>query len=330
MPDILTPPDAVYILTQNDSRPQRAQRGQTGWEHGSVRVDITPLDDRCAAVTVTTVVPLLRVVLRWNGHFPPGTRLLGDAWERSYGDLEWRGATPHRLMPWYFLAHHGDRTTGYGVQTGGAAFAGWQADSSGLTLNLDLRSGGVGVSPGTRPLSAAVLVQRAAHSGESPFAAARAFCAALSPVHLTPRLPVVGHNDWYWLYGKNSEALILEATRRFVDLYPKNTDVRPWSVIDDGWQVPAAPGDPWCNGGPWNQGNHLFPDMPGLASKIKALGARPGIWMRPLQTKAAIPDAWKIRCPKPNSTEGGFVMDPTVPEVIDLIRTDIARIRDWG
>lgn len=329
-PDILTPPDAVYILAANDSRPQPARRERFAWEHGGVRVEIAPAAGGCAAVTVTTAVPLLRVVLRWNGRFPPGARFLGDAWERSYGDLEWRGATPHRLMPWYFLAHHDGLTTGCGVRTGGAALACWQADATGLTLNLDLRSGGAGVSPGERPLPAAVLVQRPPQAGESPFAAARAMCAALCPVHLTPRRPVVGHNDWYWLYGKNSETLILEATRRFVELYPKNTDIRPWSVIDDGWQVPGAPGDPWCNGGPWDRGNDRFPDMAGLAGKIKTLGARPGIWMRPLQTKAAIPDAWKTRCPKPHSTEGGFVMDPSVPAVLDQVRADVARLRDWG
>ncbi len=328
--NIIDQPAAVFILAGDNPRPQSACRNGLAWEQGSVRVTLFPTAEHRAAITITTTVPLIRVVLRWNNPFAPGTRLLGDAWERSYGDLEWRGATPHRLMPWYFLSHHEGRTTGYGVMTGGAAFACWQADSTGLTLTLDLRSGGVGVMSGERLLPAAVLVQRPPHPGESPFKATRALCASLHPAHLTPRLPVIGHNDWYWLYGKNSEALILEATRRFMALYPKNTDVRPWSVIDDGWQMPSAPSGPHCNGGPWDKGNALFPDMAGLAAKIKALGARPGIWMRPLQTKASIPDAWKIRCPKPNSREGGYVMDPTVPEVLDLVRTDIARICDWG
>ena len=329
-PNILKAPDAVYILSSEDSKPQPARLNGAAWERGSVRVTITPGSDNLAPVVIESGKPLSRVILRWNGAFPTGSRFLGEAWERSYGDLEWRGPTPHRLMPWYFLAHQDNQTAGYGVQTGGAAFACWQADTTGLTLSLDVRSGGAPVQPRSRPIKAAVLCQSAAQSGESAFAVARALCAALNPKHLTPREPVVGHNDWYWLYGKNSEDLILEATRRFMALYPKNTTVRPWSVIDDGWQKPSAPGTPHCNGGPWNESSERFPDMGGLAAKIKALGARPGIWMRPLQTKTEPPEAWKVRCPKPLSTEGGYVMDPSHPEVIALVRADISRIRDWG
>jgi len=33
---------------------------------------------------------LTRLRLRWHGTFPAGCRFLGDQWERSYGDLEWR------------------------------------------------------------------------------------------------------------------------------------------------------------------------------------------------------------------------------------------------
>ena len=332
-PDLSAPPDAVFIRAGEESGIRSAQPSTPArfvWECGGFRLTLDPSVAHRTTLMIETTVPLCRVVLRWNQPFASGTRLLGDAWERSYGELEWRGLTPHRLMPWYFLAHGGGLTEGYGVQTGGAAIACWQADTTGITLNLDTRSGGAGVRPGARPLTAAVLLQRSAWAGESAFEAARGLCAALSPAHLTPREPVVGHNDWYWLYGKNSEDLILEATRRFLDLYPAASEVRPWSVIDDGWQTPENLPGPHCNGGPWDRGNDLFPDMPGLAAKIKSLGARPGIWMRPLQTRDAIPEAWKIRCPKPNSREGGHVMDPSVPDVLDRVRSDIARIRDWG
>ena len=174
VPDILVPPSAVYVLTEGDIRPAAASRSGRVWESGRVRVEIGPGAGQGSAVNLTTGSPLLRVVLRWAGSFPEGTRFLGDAWERSYGDLEWRGATQHRLMPWYFLAHYPGGTTGCGVRTGGAAMACWQADRTGLTLSLDLRSGGVGVRPGERTLTAAVLVRRHSPPGESPFAAARA------------------------------------------------------------------------------------------------------------------------------------------------------------
>ena len=66
--------------------------------------------------------PLERLHLRWLGRLPEGSRFLGDHWERSYGDLEWRGFDADRVMPWYFLAATGQGTHGYGVKTGGERF----------------------------------------------------------------------------------------------------------------------------------------------------------------------------------------------------------------
>ena len=31
----------------------------------------------------------------------PSTEVLGDAWERSYGDLAWTHTIPDRVLPWY-------------------------------------------------------------------------------------------------------------------------------------------------------------------------------------------------------------------------------------
>lgn len=284
-------------------------------------------------------VSLRRIWLRWRHRFAPGVRFLGDAWERSYGELEWRGSNPHRVLPWYFLCTTATcagagHTAGYGVMTGAASFASWRADADGVTLELDVRSGGVGVRLGSRRLHAATIIQRLPCGEiESPFEAARALCRALCPHSLTPGEPIVGHNDWYWLYGKNSAALILDATRRFLDLYPTGTPhaPRPWSVIDDGWQLADGPLDnAACNGGPWDRGTSAFPDLPGLASDIKRFGARPGIWMRPLLTRSAVPESWMHSCPRPADSHRGNVLDPTVPGVLDLVRADITRLREWG
>jgi hypothetical protein len=37
--------------------------------------------------------------IRWNGKASEGLLSIGDHWERSYGDLEWRGTIPERVMP---------------------------------------------------------------------------------------------------------------------------------------------------------------------------------------------------------------------------------------
>lgn len=38
--------------------------------------------------------------LHWKAELAPGWKYLGDAWERGYGDLEWKPLDPERIMPW--------------------------------------------------------------------------------------------------------------------------------------------------------------------------------------------------------------------------------------
>jgi alpha-galactosidase len=63
--------------------------------------------------------------------------------------------------------------------------------------------------------------------------------------------------------------------------------------------------------------------MPGLASSIRRAGARPGIWIRPLQAAGDAPDGWRL-------TRDKSVLDPTVPEVRQKVRADIGRLGQWG
>jgi alpha-galactosidase len=74
------------------------------------------------------VVPVQRLHLRWRRAVPQQAIVLGDAWERSYGELAWLPLTADRPLPWYMLLHHNGATVGAGVKTGAAAFAFWQAD----------------------------------------------------------------------------------------------------------------------------------------------------------------------------------------------------------
>ena len=46
--------------------------------------------------------PVRWLKLRWKAEWPDNVRFLGDAWERGYGELEWRGMSVNRFMPWYF------------------------------------------------------------------------------------------------------------------------------------------------------------------------------------------------------------------------------------
>ena len=266
-----------------------------------------------------------RVVLRWQVHVPQQQLFLGDHWERGYGDMGWLSMVPERVMPWYFLASDGETTQGYGVKTGARAFCFWQIDPQGVTLWLDVRNGGSGVHLGERTLEAATIIIDKGNEGASPFQAARSFCQKLCERHIPLAQPVYGGNNWYYAYGNSSQREILEDTRLIADLAPQG-DNRPFMVIDDGWQLCNFAS---CNGGPWHEGNSLFPDMPGLAHKMEELGAHPGIWLRPLLTMLHVPKDWMLTVGN-NTQNNGVVLDASIPEVLQHIHDDVRRIRDWG
>jgi alpha-galactosidase len=135
-----------------------------------------------------------------------------------------------------------------------------------------------------------------------------------------PRFPLYGSNDWYWAYGKNTADTVRADTAHIVELSPTGEN-RPFVVIDDGWQ-PGRGADK-SGTGTWDHGNDKFGDMSALASDVRRAGARPGIWIRPLQAPAGAPDSWRL-------SRDRAMLDPTVPEVRQKVVEDLARIRTWG
>ena len=317
--DLLRSPDLVAV--QTDAAELRLERSNgIRWTKDDVVVTTSVGND---ALNVSLSAPksaVKRLHLGWRGDLSAVRQLLGDAWERGYGDLEWRGWVPDRIMPWYAATSDGSRTHCYGVRTGARAFCFWQIDPQGASLWADVRSGGVGVQLGERALDVCDVVCRAGHGGQSAFAAVHSFCAQMCRNPRLPTQPVYGHNDWYWAYGKNSAATVLADVQHIVELSPSG-DNRPFAVIDDGWQ--PVRGEAHTGVGTWDRGNEKFPDMPGLAAQVKRAGARPGIWIRPLQAPADAPDAWRL------SRDRTF-LDPSVPDVKQKVADDIARLAQWG
>jgi alpha-galactosidase len=251
-------------------------------------------------------------------------RFLGDHWERGYGDLEWRGLVGERVMPWYFVAHDGRHTHGYGVAVQPNAMAFWRVDNAGVSLWLDVRNGGSPVVLGERILELCKIVTREGRGDESPWQATRRFCTLMSRAPRMPPAPVYGGNNWYYAYGKSS-AREIERDAGLMSELAGAAKNRPFQVIDDGWQLSTSV-NACCGGDPWDKSNGSFPDMPRLAERIKALGARPGIWMRPLLTQERGLESWTLHAPH----DGGRVLDPTIPEVRERIRNDVAGLVSWG
>lgn len=326
LPDVMGVPDHVFAVTES-GRVSLLRDGQA-WSAQDIRfISKRVVSGGKPAVKLTVQASrsaLRQIHVRWRGAAPSGVMYLGDDWERSYGDLGWRGLDPERVLPWYALASNGRETAAVGVKTGANAFSYWQIDSDGLVLVLDIRSGGGGIVLGERELLAATLVAED-YAGPSPFAAARQFCARMCDSPRLPPSPVYGGNNWYYAYGKSSAKDIRDDSQRVASWSPHGGN-RPWMVIDDGWQ-------PFETAGPWDRGNERFPDMQGLAAEMQRMGVRPGIWNRPLFTKQAVPEGWKLRTPGAKRELGeshGWTLDPSIPEVLDLVQSDVRRIVSWG
>ncbi len=325
-PSLLRSPSTVSIVSQGDIYRLNEEESDR-WTAEGCAVTIAPVEgaQELGVSVYAPDLPLAAIKLRWQQIVEPGTWFLGDHWERSYGDLEWRGLVPERVMPWYFIAYAAEDTYACGVKTGTAALASWQIDTQGITLTLDIRCGARDVILGERDLLAAVVVERASQPGESPFEAARAFTPLLCDTPLLPGAPIYGANDYYYVYCENTHEGIVRDSQIISELSPNITN-RPYSVVDAGWQWGGI-----VNGSPWHLSNPRFPDMPGLAQEIRASGCRPGIWFRPLLTTESLPEAWLL----PNDRfsiyrEPGWMLDPSVPEALERIKTDVRTLIDWG
>ena len=215
---ILRQPSFVWMIAGDaeDAAPQAMQRSGERWSAAGVELRCAVGARELGLTLEAPGVAMRRVHLRWVGKTAAETRVLGDAWERSYGDLAWMAMEPERVLPWYCLLETGGGTHGYGVRTGAGAFCFWLVDGEGISLWLDMRNGGSGVVLGERELRLARVVERQGHAGETAFRAARALCGLMAPEAALQAerggLPVgtiFGSNDWYYAYGKNTPAGIL-------------------------------------------------------------------------------------------------------------------------
>jgi alpha-galactosidase len=289
-------------------------RSALRWTGRSVEVEASPLNGELPIFVSASKDPLTHVHLRWDAAVSTSLLCLGDAWERSYGDLAWRSLVPERPMPWYFVTSTGDGATvdGYGVKTGARALCFWQLDPEGVSLWLDVSNGGSGVMLGERVLTAATVVTRQGQPGEGAIDAVRQLCRRMCTQPRKSPGPVYGSNDWYYAYGDSSPEAILRDADLVASLRQANAP-KPFTVIDEGWAK--------------------FPDMARLAAEIKQRGVRPGIWERPLRAPAATNPGLLMPASRFGEKSGRIAelaFDPTVPAALQSVTEKVQRIRSWG
>jgi alpha-galactosidase len=286
------------------------------WRGGQVVVECAAQQDTLVLTLAAPSTPIAVVHVRWRSQVTPDIRALGDAWERSYGDLGWRDLIPERVMPWYFATHDGATCHGYGVKTDAAALCFWQLDPEGVSLWLNVANGGDGVELGPRRLTMATVVTRRGSDGENAVESIAGLCRTMCARSSRPIVPIYGANDWCYSYGQSTAETILRDTEFIVEVSPSG-GVRPFSVIDGGWR----------------NGTAAWPDMGKLADGITQRTARPGIWIRPLEAPHDAPPALLLPDARFGEKKGRareFAYDPTVPEAKERIRAKMIQATGWG
>ena len=278
-------------------------------------------------VYVTSRDKLKFLTLRWDfvngGKRSDSFRICGDAWERSYGDMAWRGIEPDRIMPWYFAVSNGSDsdmnydgrfTECFGVGVRPGAMCSWKYDTSGITLNMDIRNGALPVELGGKRLYAARIFFRE-YRAMSAFSALGEFCKVMCPERLESKNVIYGSNNWYYAYGNSSREEILSDTRLIAELCKENENP-PYMVIDDGWQVNR------CDA-PW-ESNEKFGDMKSLADEMSSAGVIPGIWVRYL-----VDGKHSLNFPDECRRNKDY-LDPTHPLVLEYVADVTKKLNDWG
>ena len=222
-----------YVTVETEDERLVCQGGQPTVTAGATTVEFQDAGEH-EDIFVTSEDAVICVKLRWNYKIPKSARFLGDAWERTYGDVEWHGMSGNRYLPWYFLAKLSEKVLCFGVKVRPSAMCCWQADTKGITLFLDVRCGNTGVQLKGRKLRAAQIVCMEAE-GADTFETAQKFCEKMCADPIFPEFPVYGSNNWYYAYGDSSEEEILSDTDYILKL-TEGVKNPPFMVIDDCWQ----------------------------------------------------------------------------------------------
>jgi alpha-galactosidase len=318
--DLLRAPDEVTAFQRFESTMPAGmiplRRSGEQWMAAQAVVEARMERDGLALTLAAPSTPIAAVHVRWHVEVTPELKVLGDAWERSYGELGWRNVIPERVMPWYFATCDDAACHGYGVKTDVRALCFWQLDSQGVSLWLNVANGGNGVQLGERRLTMATVVTRRGADGADSIGAVAALCKAMCGRASRPTAPIYGANDWCYSYGRSTAETILRDTEFIAELSPAG-GVRPFSVIDGGW----------------SEGTAAWPDMGKLAGEIKQRTVRPGIWIRPLEAPRDAARGLLLKGARFGGRRdrvGGLAYDPTIPEACEKIRAKLRQVTEWG
>ena len=99
--NLLRQPDEIRLMTGSAQTEQETAPDAAAFRAGDVTVEFAEADGSLAVFVQAQNTPVRELVLTWKAMFGGAGEVLGDTWERGYGDLEWKKEADHIGMPWY-------------------------------------------------------------------------------------------------------------------------------------------------------------------------------------------------------------------------------------
>ena len=129
--NLLRQPDEIRLMTGGAQTEQETAPDAAAFRAGDVTVEFAETDGSLAVFVQAQNTPVRELVLTWKAMFGGAGEVLGDTWERGYGDLEWKKEADHIGMPWYFFRHEAGKCLAFGVKVRPSAMCWWEKDGAG-------------------------------------------------------------------------------------------------------------------------------------------------------------------------------------------------------
>src|SRR5665213_1594670 len=112
---VIQMPDQVQILFDDTYLPMQSSDQQT-WKYKEAIVELNKAGDRIEIYVQSPAMKLKEVKLLWKHATADTASILGDAYERTYGDISWQKISDNskdssaKKLPWYCAAHDDNNT----------------------------------------------------------------------------------------------------------------------------------------------------------------------------------------------------------------------------
>ncbi|MFI5159404.1 MAG: hypothetical protein ACHQF4_11100, partial [Sphingobacteriales bacterium] len=129
-------PQKVFVKLDDGIHGLQSSDKQT-WIYKDVMIKLHYNHGNLSVSVHSPTMALYNVQLQWAYVASSASIVLGDHWERTYGDVHFQSPLFSRKLPWYLIQHNGAATTCFGVKTGCNTICYWQVGNGKMQLTMD-------------------------------------------------------------------------------------------------------------------------------------------------------------------------------------------------